>query len=205
MDHALSRADEVREDELLAELGAGGVDRGRRRALLSELRRVGSERSIDELRRSLEEDDVKTKIAAISALEGVGSDEAVDVLGECVRTQTGPPFTFAARALWTVDARRAMPVFMRALEERGDDLSESDKRVVIHGLARAPHRSQVPLLLRALQGKSPLTRRVAAMALSRIRAPESEAALQDAARSLSWFRGLPVRRELNRRHRGHSE
>jgi hypothetical protein len=201
----LSRADEIRENELLAELGAGRLEHRRRRALLSELRRVVSDRSIGELRRSAEDEDVKTKVAAIAALEALESHEAAVVLGEIVRTQTGPAFTIAARALWTIDARRAMPVFMSALEERCDDLRESDKRVIIHALARAPHLSQIRVLVGALRGRSLLTSRVAAMALSRIRAPESKEALQDAARSLSRLRGLPARRELSRINRRQGE
>jgi hypothetical protein len=81
------------------------------------------------------------------------------------------------------------------LEERAYELSASDKKVVIHALAQMPHRSEVPALARLL--REPMsTRRVAASALVRIRAPESRAALEDAARSLSWWGGLPVRREL---------
>jgi HEAT repeat protein len=193
------------EQKILAELQASGLGVRRRRALLAELGRVGSERSIDALRSNLGRRDLKTKVGAVLALQSLGTDDAVDALVEFLRKQTGTPFALAVHSLGVADARRAIPGLIDILGQRRDEIGDGDKRVVIQTLARMPHRSEVPVLSAMLVERSFFTRRVAAMALSRIRAPESQAALEDAAGSLSWLAGLPVRHELRRRQHDLSE
>jgi HEAT repeat protein len=188
---------DTREDELFTELNSHKLGLRRRRALLSQLGRFGSERSVEVLQDNLRHRDVKTKAAAVAALGEIGTDEAATVLGEFLLTQNGAPFAMAAYTLRRTQSSRAMPLLLDALEKR-PDLGEAYKRVLLHELAHFPHRSQIPALAEALRSKSIRTRHAAAMALSGIRAPESRAALAEVAQSLSWFAGLPVRRELRR-------
>ena len=188
----------VREEAALAELDRPDLRLRRRRRLLSELRRVGGGRSVEALRANLYHPDLKSKTGSVLALCEIRTDGAVDALSEFVRVQNGPPFALAVHSLGVAHAQRAMPELIEILERRGRELSQGDKRVVIQALARMPHRSEVPVLSAMLTERSFLTRRVAAMALSSIRAPESRAALREAAKSLSWLAGLPVRREISR-------
>ena len=76
---------------------------------------VGTERSVDVLRENLYEADLKTKVGALSALEKIASDEAVDALSEFVRKQTGPPFALAVSSLRVANPHRAMPKLLRDL------------------------------------------------------------------------------------------
>ncbi|MBA3809994.1 MAG: HEAT repeat domain-containing protein [Solirubrobacterales bacterium] len=198
MGQGRSEAPNIREDEALAQLQRNDLDVRRRRAVISVLGQVGSERSINALRDNLYQNDLKTKVEAVLALARIASDEAVDALSEFLRKHTGPPFALAVNSLRIANAHRVMPTLIEILQERRSELSDGDKRVIIHALAHVPHRSQVPALSAALNERSLLTKRVAAMALSGIRAPESRTALQDAAQSLSWLGGLYARRELRR-------
>jgi HEAT repeat protein len=198
MSRGASERPKTKEDEALVELHRNDLSVRRRRALLLHLADVGSERSVDVLRENLYEADLKIKVGVLSALEKIASDEAVDALSEFVRKQTGPPFALAVSSLRLANPHRAMPKLLEILQERRGELSEGNKQVIIHALAHAPHRSQVPVLSATLKEGSWMTRRVAAMALSRIRAPESRVALQEAAQSLFWVGRMPIRRELNR-------
>jgi HEAT repeat protein len=188
---------DTQEDQLFAELNSNKLSLRRRRALLRQLGRFGSERSVEVLQDNLRHRDIRTKAAAVAALGEIGTDEAATTLGEFLLTQNGSPFAMAAYTLRRTQSSHAMPLLLDALEKR-PDLGEAHKRVLIHELAHFPHRSQIPALAEALRSKSIRTRHTAAMALSGIRAPDSRATLAEAAQSLSWFAGLPVRRELRR-------
>jgi HEAT repeat protein len=175
------------------------VGRRRRRALLAELGKVGGEGSVNVLRANLRSPDLRTRVSALFALVEIGNEKAVDVLIECLRMELGPPFTFAVAELGKLRARRAIPALIETLDRRAEELDEGNKRVIIRALAHMPHRSQVPVLSTALRRGGLRTRRVAAMALVQIRAPESQAALEDAVKSLSWLRARQARRALRAR------
>lgn len=185
------------EQEVIAALEAGGLSKKRRRALLSRLRQVGTERSIEVLRANLRSTDVKAQVCAVFALAHIGTDEAADALIECLAMKkTGPRFAFALKSLTEGHAARARPAFIRTLEERRHELHQGDKRLLVYALFQNPHRSEVPVLAPLLRERSRETRRMAAVALAQIRASESREALEEAARSLSWLRGLQARRAL---------
>jgi HEAT repeat protein len=190
------RGDNQGEQNLIEALEADELDVRRRRALLSELRKVATDRSISILRANLRHADLRSRMGAVFALSQIDTDDAVDGLIECLDMEAGPPFTFAARELGRLRARRAIPALIRTLEERVSNLAEGDKRVIIYALAQMPHRSAVPVLSTALCGRNARTRRVAAMALAQIRAPESRGALEGAAKSLPWPRNLQAKRAL---------
>jgi HEAT repeat protein len=198
MSEPWSRVRETRELEVLAALDRDDLGLPERRKLVEELDDVGTGRSVEALRANLRQPDLKTAVAAGAALSGIGTDEAIDALADFVRTGTGPPFTFAVHDLGIARAARARPALIETLRARAGELGDGKQRVIIQALARMPHRSEIPVLASALMGRSFGTRRVAAMALSAIRAPEARTALEDASRSLSWLAGLPVRYELRR-------
>jgi HEAT repeat protein len=184
------------EQQVIAELEADDLSDSRRRALLSELRQVGTERSIDVLRANLRSTDVKGQVRAVFALAHIGTEQAADALIDSLAVTTGPGFTFAVKSLAEDHAARARPAFVRTLEERHDELRQGDKRVLVWALYQTPHRSEVPVLAALLGERSRETRRMAAVALAQVRAPESREALEDAVKSLSWLRGLQARRAL---------
>jgi HEAT repeat protein len=184
------------EQNLIEGLEASGLDVRKRRELLSELRKVATDRSVPILRANLHHADLQSRVRTVFALSHIDTDDAVDGLIECLDMEAGAPFTFAAKELGRLRARRAIPALIRTLEERFSTLDEGDKRVIAYALARMPHRSAVPVLATALHGPNRRTRRVAAMALAQIRAPESQAALEEAADSLSWPRNLQAKRAL---------
>lgn len=184
------------EQEVVAELKANGLSKRRRRVLLSELRRVGTERSIDVLRANLRSADVKSQVRAVFALAHIGTEEAVEVLSDSLAVTTGPGFTFAVKSLVDAHITQARPAFVRALEKRHGELRRRDKQILVWALYQTPHRSEVPVLAALLGERSRETRRMAAVALAQIRTPEAREALEEAARSLPWLRGLQVRRAL---------
>ena len=157
---------------------------------------MGTERSIDVLGANLRSKDVKSQVSAVFALAHIGTEEAADALIDCLAMETGPRFAFALKSLAEDHAARAMPAFIRTLEERYDELDPGDKQLLVYALYQTPHRSQVPALAALLRERSRRTRRMAAVALAQIRAPESREALEEAARSLSWLRGFQARRAL---------
>jgi HEAT repeat protein len=95
------------EPEVLAKLEADGLSKKRRRALLSKLRQVGTERSIDVLRANLRSQDVKSQVRAVFALAHIGTEEAADALIDSLAVTTGPGFTFAVKSLAEGRAARA--------------------------------------------------------------------------------------------------
>jgi HEAT repeat protein len=185
------------EQEIIAELEGDHLSRKRRLALLSELQQVGTERSIGVLRTNLRSADERTQVNAVFALGHIGTDEAADALIECLAMKkTGPRFGFALKSLTEGQAARARPAFIRALEERRDELCQGDKQLLVYALFQNPHRSEVQALTPLLREQSGKTRRMAAVALAQIRATEAREALEEAARSLSWLRGRQARRAL---------
>lgn len=194
----MSDRENRRERQIIEDLQTESPSVRQRRALLSELRRVGTEVSIGALRHAVRSTDAQSRVRAVFALAHIGTDEAVDALAECLSMEPGPHLTFAADSLGKLGARRSIPALVHCLEARGADLDQSDKRVIIHALARMPHRSEVPVLSAVLRERNRATRRVAAEALAKIRAPEGTAALEDAAETLSWLQGASVRRALRR-------
>jgi HEAT repeat protein len=184
------------EQEVIAGLEENGLSKRRRWALLLKLQQVGTERSIEVLRANLRSADVKTQVRAVFALAHVGTERAVDALIDSLAVTTGPGFTFAVKSLAGDHAARARPAFVRTLEERHDELRRGDKQVLVWALFQTPHRSEVPVLATLLGERNRETRRMAAVTLAQIRASESQEALEEAARSLSWLRGLQARRAL---------
>jgi HEAT repeat protein len=189
-------SEKIVEQQVIAELEANDLSDSRRRSLLSELRQVGTERSIDVLRANLRSADVKGHVRAVFALAHIGTEQAADALIDSLAVTTGPGFTFAVKSLAQDHAARARPAFVRTLEERHDELHQGDKQVLVWALYQTPHRSEVPVLAALLGERSRNTRRMAAVALAQIRAPESREALEGAVKSLSWLRGLQARRAL---------
>jgi HEAT repeat protein len=184
------------EKEILAELREKDIGDKRRRALLTELGQVGTPQSIDVLRESLRSADVKSQVSAVFALAHIRTNEAVDVLIECLGMETGPRFGFATKSLAEIGSLRALPALIRTLDERRAELSEGDKWMIIHAFIQTPHRSEVPVLAATLLERHRRTRRAAAFALARIRTPESRDALEAAVKTLPLWRGLSVRRAL---------
>ncbi len=187
------------EQDLIAELEENRLSKKRRRALLLKLQQVGTERSIGVLRANLRSDDVKGQVRAVFALAHIGTEQAADALIDSLAVTTGPGFSFAVKSLAEDHAARARPAFVRALEERHDELRQGDKQVLVWALYQTPHRSEVPVLAALLGERRRSTRRMAAVALAQIRAPEGREALEHAVSSLSWLRGLQARRALRSR------
>jgi HEAT repeat protein len=185
------------EQEVIEALEADDLSKRRRLALLSKLREIGTEHSIGVLRTNLRSTDERTQVHAVFALAHIGTDEAADTLIECLAMQkTGPRFGFALKSLTEDHAERARPAFVRTLEKRHNELRQGDKQLLVYALFQNPHRSEVPVLAPLLRERSKETRRMAAVALAQIKATEAQEALEEAARSLSWLRGLQARRAL---------
>jgi HEAT repeat protein len=205
MSSTAGNPDSSREEEIVAGLQTNKLSIKRRRALVSELQRVGSERSVDVLRQSLRSSDNQLSVRAVFALAHIGTEKATEALIESLSMDTTPRFTFAVDSLGKMGARNAIPALIHCLESRGDQLQWGDKRVIILALTRMPHRSMVPVLSSALRDQRRAVRKAAAWALTEIRAPESTAALEEAAGSLSWPRNLQAKRALRVRPRDASE
>lgn len=189
--------DNSREREIIAALQTPELAVRHRRAMLSELRKVGTGLSIGVLRDALRSTDKQSHVRAVFALAHIGTDEAADALIECLAMKkTGPRFTFALKSLTEDHAARARPAFVRTLEERRGELRQGDKQLLVYALFQTPHRSEVPVLAPLLRERSRETRRMAAVALAEIKATEAREALEEAARSLSWLRGMQARRAL---------
>jgi HEAT repeat protein len=184
------------EQEVVAALEANSLSKRQRLALLLKLRKIGTERSIAVLQTNLRSADERTQVHAVFALAHIGTDEAANVLIDCLAMKTGPRFTFAVKSLADDHAARVMPAFIRTLDERSSELDQGDKRLIIKALYQTPHRSQVPALAPLLRERSRNTRRMAAEALAQIKATEAREALEGAARSLPWLRALQARRAL---------
>lgn len=195
----------MREDAIINALESPGLNARRRRKLLSELRTVATERSIDVLRTYLQFSDMKSRVCAVLALARVGTDAAVDALDLTLSADSGPPLTFAIKALGDLHAERSVPALIRLLDERCDELGEADKVVIIDALAKMPHRTAVPVLASTLYASNRKTRQAAAMALAQIRSVESGVILEEAATSMSRLQGTSVRRALRWRRATHGE
>lgn len=189
------------EQEIIAELEGDALSKRRRLALLSKLRKIGTERSVGVLRENLRSTNERTQTCAVFALAHIGTDEAADALIECLAMKkTGPRFAFALKSLTEKHAARARPAFVRTLEERRHELRQGDKQLLVYTFFRDPHRSEVPALAALLGERSRKTRRMAAVTLAQIKATEAREALEEAVRSLSWLRGLQARRALRSLH-----
>lgn len=173
-----------------------------RRALPSALREAGNADSVAILRANLRCSDPRSRVRAVFALERIGNDAAIEALIDCLADEVGPHLTFAVRALGRIGTPQAITALAATLENRRTELCAGDKRLIIHALAKVPHRTEVPALEPMLSERSGRVRRAAAHALSQIRAQESQAALEQAVESLSFIRGFPARRALwtRRRH-----
>jgi HEAT repeat protein len=184
------------EGEIIAELELPDLRPARRRALLTALGRVGTDRSVDILRAYLRSSDDRDQLGAVFALEDIGTPRAVEALIECLEMEPGLRFTVAARSLGNRYAEQAEPAFIKALEDRRLSLDATAKRFVIAGLFKTPHRRQIPVLAALLEDRSRRVRRMAAQALERIRAPEARTALEEAATSQRWPRNANAKRAL---------
>lgn len=184
------------EDGVIAELASDELGEQRRRALLSRLREVGTERCVSVLGQNLRSDDPQSQTRAALALGRIGTDAAADALIEALDLDTGPRFTFALKILGDAHAHQARAAFIRVLEERGLELRQGDKRLLIRALARSPHRSAIPALAGVLGDPSRRTRRMASEALAQIKSPESAAALRQAADTVRWPRSREAKKAL---------
>lgn len=196
MRSTVGSADCSREEEIVAALQTNNLSIKQRRALVSELRRVGSERSIDVLCDCLRSSDDQLSVRAVFALAHIDTEDAIDALIGSLSMDVTPRLIFAVDSLGKMGARSAIPALIQCLESRGDELRWGEKRVIILALTRMPHRSMVPVLSAALRERHRAVRKAAAWALTEIRAPESRAALEEAAESLSWPRNLQAKRAL---------
>jgi HEAT repeat protein len=198
-------SENIDEQQAIAGLEASDLDSSKRRALLEIIRRIGTDRSIGILRTSLRSTDTRIQVRAVFALAGIGTARAIEALLDCLEMGTGPRFTFAVKSLAELNGPEVVPALIQTLERHRVQLSEGDKQLVIFALAQTPHRSEVPVLSAVIRDGSRRTRRMAAMALTRIRTPESREALEEAVESLSWLRGLEVRRVLRSQRNSISE
>jgi HEAT repeat protein len=189
-------ADWNREAEIIAELKTESLSVERERALVKQLRRLGTEASLEVLRDSLHSADINVTLDAVHALARIGNDAAVDALAECLSMDATTRLTMAAVSLRQLRSRRAVPAVIHCLETRGEELRPGQRRILVLGLGGMPHISQVPVLSAALRDPRYRMRSAAAQALARIRAPESSAALEAAANEVSWLRARPIRRGL---------
>jgi HEAT repeat protein len=190
-----------REVEVLARLRQDDLSLGERTSLVKELRQVGSEASVEVLRENLRARDFNLGVDAVHALARIGSDAAIDALIECLAMEPTPRLTMAAVALRRLRPAQAVPAIIRCLQARGGELRAGQKRILILALGEQPHISAIPALTASLRDPHYRTRNAAAWAVAQIRAPESAAALEAAARDLSWLRALPIRRGIHLRRR----
>jgi HEAT repeat protein len=201
MSQVSDTADEARETQVIADLQSDDLSPDEQSALVKELRRIGTQASIDVLCAVLRSSDINLTVDAVYALARIGTDEAVDALTDCLELDPGPRLTLAASSLRKLRARRAVPAILRCLKTRSDQLRPGQKRILILALGETPHVSAVPVLSEALRARNYRMRNAAAWSLAQIRAPESTAALEAAAQELSWVRAFPARRGLRVRSR----
>src|ERR1700679_3612078 len=111
--------EEIDEQQAIVELEAIDLSNSRRRTLLSALRQVGTERSIEILRANLQSTDTRSQVRAVFALARIGTEGAVDALIDCLDMRTGPRFTFAVKALADLRAPQIVPALIRTLDKHG--------------------------------------------------------------------------------------
>jgi HEAT repeat protein len=128
---------------------------------------IDSQSSIDALRESLRSSDINLTVDAVKALAGIGTDEAVDALIDCLEMPQGPRLTMAAVSLRKLRLRRSVPALIRCLETRDGELDNGQKRILILALGEMPHVSEVPVLAAALKDRSYRMRNAAACPLSK--------------------------------------
>ena len=80
---------------MIAELSSPELSTRRRHALLSDLSKVGTDRSVAVLRMNLRCRDVRSQVAAVFALAHVATPRAVEALIECLEMEPGPRLTIA--------------------------------------------------------------------------------------------------------------
>lgn len=192
------------EQAIIVELSRTGISVKRQRALLSRLRKEGTQDSVPVLQSYLSDEDEQSQARAVLALAQIGTEDAAEALLRCLKMSPGPRFTLAASRLATLAADRAVPCMVRALEKRADQLPSGDKRLLIETIATRPHRSYIPILSRMLIERSWRVRLAAARAIANTRSPESRLALETARDSSPWTRSLAPRWVLWRM-RGHFE
>jgi HEAT repeat protein len=190
-----------REREIVTALNDKPVDVNEQLRLIIELQKVGTELSIDALRDGLRSPHRRHCVGAQYALANIGSEKAIAALIESLQTAESVCVSFIARSLVKLRARDAVPALIGCLQDRRELLDGSAKRSVIRALACMPHRSAVPVLAASLRERDRHTRKAAAWALVRTRAPESTVALESAVAELPWIRGRGVRQALRAKRR----
>jgi HEAT repeat protein len=188
-----------RESEIVALLRDEDTGIGLQRELVKELRRVGSDASVGVLRESLASRDIELSGQTVRTLARIGTDEAIDALCDALELPSGPRLILAASTFRKQRAARARPAIIRCLQTRGEALRPDERRILVLALGEMPHVSAVPVLAMALRERRYRMRTAAAWALAQIRAPESEAALEEVTNELSWLRARPIRRGLRAR------
>jgi len=184
------------ENSIIEELETTDIDIRRRRALVSKLGEVGTNRCVDVLKAALRSADTRTEVRAVFALSHIASPDSFKALIDSITNTHGPAFIFAVRSLAESDPEAARPAFVRTLAERRAQLTDGEKEVLVWALSQSPHRSEIPVLAPLLGEGRRETRRMAAVALAQIRAPEADQALEEAASSLPWLRARQARRAL---------
>jgi HEAT repeat protein len=190
-----------REDEIIAALRSEPSSVKRRRELVRDLGRSPTSRSLDVLRENALSSDHKVSVGALFGLRRLGTEEAWDVVIECLAIAPVRHLWLAIDMLGKAGIRSAIPALIQCLDRRREELRRGDRRLIVLAFIRMPHRSEVPVLERTLREPGYRLRDSAAVALAQIRAPESRAALEVAAREFSWLRGRTVRRALRQRRR----
>jgi hypothetical protein len=175
----------------------GSRERG---SLLLELGRATPPR-VDLLGQYLNCSDARDGVAAVHALEQIGTEAAVATLAKSLRSAPPLVASYSARALANLNARSELPAIIACLQDRSDELGEHGVRFIIGAMKKLPHVSAVPVLASALRDRRRGVRKIAGLALLRINAPESTAALQVAADELRFSMGWQARRALRARRR----
>jgi HEAT repeat protein len=189
------------EAEVTSELRAGRLSIDEERKLVKELRTGGTESSVQALRECLRSSDTNVTVDAARGLGEIGTDEAVDALIMCLSMEPTARLAIAAVWLRRLRSRRVLPAVLHCLETRNEELRYGQKRILILALGEMPHVGAIPVLSAALRDPRYRMRYAATSSLTRIRAPESLAALEAAARELSWLRAFPIRRGIRVRKR----
>jgi HEAT repeat protein len=178
---------------------------GRAAQALAELR---ARESIPALIRELDRRDLSSHkrnsfqnalIKLIKHLQLIGDEEAVAALLVLLEVNNPSVAGFAARALAELRAREAVPVLVRVLEVRADDLPAATHLAFVRALRTMPHASAVGVLTTSLYRKQ--VRSKAARGLQELRTPQATAALETAATQLGWWSGREVRSALRKKKR----
>jgi HEAT repeat protein len=188
--------------EILERLHANPPGSGVVKDLFLELIRRGSPGTVDAMHAYLTSPDHGDAARAVMVLQAVGNPSAVAELEASLATAPPLAIAFAARALARLNAQEALPALIRCLENRGEELGSS-ALAVTWAIEQMPHASAVPALAGALRMQHAGTRKVAARALYKIRAPESLAALQAAADEQSFWTGRHARKALRLKKKQH--